>query len=273
MRKNSVVISIADIKAQQVVPVAIPGVTKRTEPLNNNGKGRENLLRVLTQQVNVNREEKEFKQKIEKEITKESVIQQERQDKIVKVFFKKESPLIATKPPLKIKKPKACSEKLPVERGNLSYFLEKTNFTEPQCLIKEKEREREKKNQRPGSSKYDAIDTRLNTTYSRPSSAPAPAPVRSSFLTSSNSYLDNSSPPSKADPSPPSAVPCLHTRMRVPPGKRGIRKNVTTPETNSSLLPYPEDIGKSDSRLHFSDVWKKVETKDVFPHVNRSVGK
>lgn len=248
LRKGSVVISVSDLRRQSVVPTAIPGETQRTEPLKNNGKGRENLLRVLSKQVNVNREKKELQNKIEKEIIKESILKKEKQDKMVKVFFKEESPYTDKEALAKVKRDRKqaiANREKPTNRGNLDFFLEKNNFKEPACLTAPKKKT---------NSKYDEIDTRLKTDLGRASSSGS-GYLSSSLITGTSST--SSAPATR-----------VNVKPRLPPNK-ATPKKVTKPETN--LLPYPQDVTKNENRLHFVDVWKKGEPKDVFPHVNRFV--
>jgi hypothetical protein len=274
LRKNSsVIISVESLRKQEVVPTAIPGETKRKESLKNNGNGRKNLINMMSKQVGVNQKDKELRQTVDKEITKESVIKKTRQDKIVDVFFKAESPLMqSTTPKSRVKKSqkKPHSEKQ-VDRGNLSYFLTNSNFKEPKCLTKEKEKAQAQAQTARG--KYDTIDTRLRTHQTSSSSSPfhsdtnhvnfayrAPTNTRTHPHTTTTTTTK-----SQLSPTTPSCSSRIHTKKRVPPNQR------EEPET--TLLPYPHDMNKrqsqTQSQLQFSDVWKKVETKDIFTHVKR----
>ena len=260
LRKGSVVITVADLRRQSVVPTAIPGETKRTEPLKNNGDGRKNLLRVLSKQININRTDNEFKQTIEKEITKESVLKGARQDKIVDVFFKDESPYTDKEALAKFKRDKKIAMKhiqdKKVNRGNLNFFMDKSNFKEPSCLAPDKTKSK---------SKYDEVNTRLVTNFSRPSTAPGPVVPRNTFMTSTADFLGSSSI-SQSPVNLPTKPNRSSSKPRVSPHKTPAKRPVR-PET--TLLPYPQDIKNQDSRLNFTDVWKKAEPKDIFPHVNR----
>lgn len=241
------------LRSQFVVPTAIPGETKRTSPLKSNGAGKKNLLNLINKQTKVNREQKELEEAVRGEMTKETIIRKERQDKIVGIFFKESPSQLRQSPP----KPKPRIKKVPVDkpkdRGNLSYFLTQSNFKEPKCLSQEKNPKK--------PSKYDDIDPRL-----RPATAPAltsnnNASTFSSFFASDFSNSTNSQP----DPPPPT-ITRLITKQRLPPNKKPVVVKAK-PETN--LLPYPQDVSKGQGSLVFNDVWKKVETKDIFPHAKR----
>lgn len=243
LRRGSVSISTEQLRSQTVVPTAIPGETKRTVPLKHNGDGRKNILNLITKQVEKNKKEKEFQEAVRSELTKETVIKKERQDKIVEIFLKEPSPISrqnTPKPPVK-KLPKKPLVEKPKDRGNLNYFLSQSNFKEPKCLSQDQKKKR--------SNKYDDIDTRLRT-------SPSPGVPGNS---SDHSTSTTSQPP-------PPAATRLITKQRLPPNKKPVPIKAK-PET--TLLPYPQDVSKTKGTLHFNDVWKKVETKDIFPHVNR----
>ena len=249
LRRGSVCVSTETLKNQSVVPTAIPGETKRTTPLKNNGDGRKNLLNLMAKQVENNKNERKFQESVKMALTKDTIMKKERQDKIVDLFFKKEAPLLirqnTPKPEIK-KAPKTTAVAKPKGRGNLDYFLSQSNFKEPKCLSQE---QKKKKN-----NKYDAIDTRLKTSPS--------ATMPGNSLNLSKSSTSQPPPPNTND------TARLITKPRLPPNKKPVPVKAK-PET--ALLPYPEDVNKSEGNLHFSDVWKKAEGKDIFPYVNRSV--
>jgi hypothetical protein len=231
------------------------GETKRAESPKNSGsgEGKKNLRNLMSKQLKLNKTNKELNHAVRSEITKGAIIKQERQDKIVDVFFKEDCPLISQHTPKhKVKKPQKRSHtEKPKDRGNLSYFLTNSNFKEPKCLSQEK---------KPASSrisKYNEIDSRLKTQTQRQ----APGNMSSFF---SSSYSDNNS---ASTSSQPAGAPRLLTQHRLPPNKK-LTNPKPKPEA-TLLLPYPQDVSTNQTQLEFHDVWKKVETKDIFPHVNR----
>lgn len=259
LRKGSVVISTEELRNQSVVPTAIPGETQRTEPLKNNGKGRENIMRVLTKQVEVNKEQKEFTHTVIKQITKESVIKKDRQDFIMDVYFRHESPLMKKEGVISNKhaKKKSHLSLHPPERGNLSFFLDKSNFKEPACLSTASKETKH-------SSKYDDVDTRVQQHGSRPSTAPGSLNPPSTFMTAAFAFAPLHTAGLAGSLSTP---PRGQTKARLPPNRKTPKAAPPRPET--TLLPYPQDMKTNTAgQLTFSDVWKKVEPKDIFPQAS-----
>jgi hypothetical protein len=268
LRKQSVVCSTADLRKHSAY-ASIPGETKRLTPRISDGTGKKNLLNLIAKQIDVQQKEHILSDKVKKQMMKESDLKKEKQDRIAEVFLKKESLQqkldrgVETKPVSRQNTPALSqSNSKPADRGNLNFFLDSTNFKEDNKSL-------------PNKNKSDDLD--LDT---RSMSMSVPRRHTSPSKFNSQAYINippNNNINKTTTSTQPVAVTVTRSRTRISmkaaTPQTSIRTIVPeTPASTTTLLPYPQDMKpNSRSQLHFSDVWKKAEGKDVFPYVHRSV--
>ena len=249
-RKSSVVISSEDLKKQTTVPTEIPGEMKRKEAPVRSGEGRKNLRNLIGKQLEMNREQKSFDEEVKTNIYKEEELKKERQDRIVDVFLKEPDPVVKEARPDPVRKKKPKNRKGPSledanQRGNLGYFLTDSNFKKPKTLTREKSK--------ISMSTYNAIDSRLKS---------------SQVDLKGNTFGDVFLTGMSSSTSGSKIAPRLNAKPRLPANK-SYKMNKTMSKFDTTLLPYPQEVSKSEHRLNFGDVWKRADTNDIFPYASR----